>query len=317
MAEPFVGDLLEESAGRRRSGVRVGGSAWWLLLHTARSLPALLQLRFERQPSGTGTFRFGTRRAAFGAVAAAVASGTAVAGAAAFGARTLLRKPTPATSAPTAEGAPNPQPAPPAPTPAPDPPLALVLILDRSGSMSATDTESGRKSRMQLAIEGASRALRAVTVGDVLGVISFDYDARWVVDANRIGDSRDVQAADQKIAAIQPDGGTDIYRALELAYRGLRQIQAQAKHIILLTDGEQGSPAPFPTLVDALQRNGVTVSTIGIASTRGAAHTLETIARLGMGRSYVVSTADELPDVLAGEAYTAVSLVRASTPAPA
>ena len=321
MAEPFVGDLLEESALRRQTDGRRAG--WWLALHTVRSLPALLRLRIERHVSRTGRTGsgLGTRRAALGTVA--VTSGAALASVAAFGASALFRRSGGALATPSMAPTPGGSPAYPplAPTPAPllpaEPPLALVLVLDRSGSMSATDTESGTKSRMQLAIEGARRAMSAVSVGDVLGVISFDYDARWVVNAKRIGAEGDVRTAEQSIAAIQPDGGTDIYRALQFAYIGLQQVQAQAKHVILLTDGEQGSPAPFPTLVNALQREGVTVSTIGIASRGGAAGTLEFIARLGMGRSYIVHTAAELPDVLASEAHAFVSLVRGSAPARA
>jgi hypothetical protein len=265
----------------------------------------------------------GTRRLAFGGVA--LASGAMAAGAAAIGVpgafRTLLNltRVTPpdsaASTAPPPAGLPV---APAQPTPVPmvptQPPLALVLVLDRSGSMSATDTGPTRPSRMALAIEGARRALAAVSFGDLLGVISFDYDARWVVDVKRLSGAADFQDADQRLGAIQPDGGTDIYRALELAYRGLQQVSAAAKHIILLTDGEQGTPAPFPTLVAALQRSGVSVSTVGIGSRGGAAQTLEHIARLGQGRFHMVHSAEDLPDVLEDEASTFVSLVRPRTP---
>jgi Mg-chelatase subunit ChlD len=179
--------------------------------------------------------------------------------------------------------------------------------------MSATDTGVSRATRMSLAIEGARRALRTLSLGDALGVISFDYDARWVADLKQLSRSRDFDEVDQKLAGIAPDGGTDIYRALELAYRGLQQSQVRAKHVVLLTDGEQGSPAPFPTLVNAMRRADITISTIGIASKSSAATTLENIARLGQGRHSVVSTPAELPDVLAREAYAFVSQVRSLT----
>jgi Ca-activated chloride channel family protein len=72
-----------------------------------------------------------------------------------------------------------------------------------------------------------------------------------------------------------------------------------------LTDGEQGSPAPFPTLVNAMRRTGITVSTLGIGSTGSAATTLQTIARLGQGRYYVTSNARDVPRIMTQEARLA------------
>ncbi|HEV2124588.1 MAG TPA: VWA domain-containing protein, partial [Chloroflexota bacterium] len=107
------------------------------------------------------------------------------------------------------------------------------------------------------------------------------------------------------IATIQPDGGTDIYRALEMAYQGLRQVSARVKHVILLTDGEQGSPAPFAQLVTAMRRQGITVSTLGVGSTGSAVTTLQNIARIGQGRFYVASDARDVPRIMTQEARLA------------
>ena len=183
--------------------------------------------------------------------------------------------------------------------------LALVLVVDRSGSMSATDTGDRRASRMDLAKEGAIQAVETVQEGDQVGVIAFDYDARWISDVKTIRGAADTRSVADRIATIQPDGGTDIYRAMELAYRGLQQVQARVKHVIVLTDGEQGSPAPFPALVSQMRRAGMTVSTLGIGSTGSAAATLQSIARLGQGRYYVTNNAREVPRIMTQEARMA------------
>jgi Ca-activated chloride channel family protein len=183
--------------------------------------------------------------------------------------------------------------------------LALVLVIDRSGSMSATDTGDRRASRMDLAKEGAIQAVETVQEGDQVGVIAFDYDARWISDVKTIRGAADTRSVADRVATIQPDGGTDIYRAMELAYRGLQQVQARVKHVIVLTDGEQGSPAPFPTLVAAMRRAGMTVSTLGIASTGSGAATLQNIARLGQGRYYVTNNARDVPRMMTQEARMA------------
>ena len=183
--------------------------------------------------------------------------------------------------------------------------LALVLVIDRSGSMSATDTGDRRASRMDLAKEGAIQAVETVQEGDQVGVIAFDYDARWISDVKEIRGSSDMRGVADRIATIQPDGGTDIFRAMELAYRGLQQVQARVKHVIVLTDGEQGSPAPFPTLVASMRRAGITVSTLGIGSTGSAAATLQSIARQGQGRYYVTNNARDVPRIMTQEARMA------------
>jgi Ca-activated chloride channel homolog len=183
--------------------------------------------------------------------------------------------------------------------------LALVLVIDRSGSMAATDTGDRRTSRMDLAKEGAIQAVETLSEGDQVGVIAFDYDARWIVNVAPVRSRAETRAVADRIATIQPDGGTDIYRAMELAYQGLRQTSARVKHVILLTDGEQGSPAPFAQLTTAMRRQGITVSTLGIASTGSAATTLQNIARIGQGRFYATTDARDVPRIMTQEARLA------------
>ncbi|HXI15010.1 MAG TPA: VWA domain-containing protein, partial [Chloroflexota bacterium] len=183
--------------------------------------------------------------------------------------------------------------------------LALVLVIDRSGSMSATDTGDRRATRMDLAKEGAIQAVETVQEGDQVGVVSFDYDARWVAEVRHIRGAADTRAIADRIATIQPDGGTDIYRGMEMAFQGLQRVQARVKHVIVLTDGEQGSPAPFPTLTNSMRRAGITVSTLGIASTGKAAADLQNIARIGQGRYYVTNNARDVPRIMTQEARLA------------
>ena len=332
VADPFVGDLLEETHLRSRHSGNPGRAQAWLAGQVVRSLPALLSLRLHRvahstdspRPNQAAERRTGgaipTRR--FVLAASALGGGTlAVAvGVPFLGALRVARRAPGTNSGPAGPAGLSafiPQPAPPSPRTPLVPPLALVLVLDRSGSMSALEKSASPATRMQLAIEGARRALHTLSVGDAVGVVSFDYDARWVASLAQLLRPTDIDEIERKVASIAPDGGTDIYRGLEMAYRGLVSNSAAAKHVILLTDGEQGSPAPFPTLVDAMRRADITISTIGIASTGSAALTLDHIARLGQGRHTVVLTPSDLPDVFAREALTFVSQVHSVSPVPA
>lgn len=181
--------------------------------------------------------------------------------------------------------------------------LAVILVVDRSGSMSTADTSDRRATRMELAKEGAIQAVEALQEGDQVGVVAFDYTPRWTSEVRPIRGPGDVRAVTDRIAAIQPDGGTDIYAALESAYRGLQQVSARVKHVILLTDGE-GTPAPYPTLLAAMRRAGITISAVGVASESGQ-RDLQTIARLGQGRYYFSKTAQDIPKIMTQEARLA------------
>ena len=185
--------------------------------------------------------------------------------------------------------------------------LALVLVVDRSGSMSGSDTGDRRTTRMELAKEGAIQAVETLKEGDQVGVVSFDYSPRWVAEVRTIRGPADVRAVADRIATVQPDGGTDIYSALDYAHRGLQQVQARVKHIILLTDGEQGSPAPFVPLINAMRRSGITLSTVGVSGDIGsrAQADMQDWARRGQGRYYFTNTARDVPRIMTQEARLA------------
>ncbi|HEX2184513.1 MAG TPA: VWA domain-containing protein, partial [Chloroflexota bacterium] len=185
--------------------------------------------------------------------------------------------------------------------------LALILVIDRSGSMSGTDTGDRRTTRMELAKEGAIQAVETLQDGDQVGVIAFDYTPRWITEVRTIRGPGDVRAVADRIATIQPDGGTDIYSAMDAAYRGLQQVTARIKHVILLTDGEQGSPAPFVALINAMRRAGITLSTVGVSGDIGsrAQADMQDWARRGQGRYYFTNTARDVPRIMTQEARLA------------
>lgn len=184
---------------------------------------------------------------------------------------------------------------------------AIVLVLDRSGSMSAADTGDRRTTRMQLAKEGAIQAIETLQEGDQVGVVGFDYSPRWVAEVRTIRGPADIRAVADRIATVQPDGGTDIYSALDYAHKGLLQVSARIKHIILLTDGEQGSPAPFVPLLNSMRRAGITLSTVGVSGDIGsrAQGDMQDWARRGQGRYYFTNSARDVPRIMTQEARLA------------
>lgn len=181
--------------------------------------------------------------------------------------------------------------------------LALLLVIDRSGSMATADTANRRQTRMDLAKEGAIQAVETLQDGDQVGVIAFDYSPQWVVGLRSVRSPADVRSVSDRIATIHADGGTDIFRALDEAYRTLAPTSARIKHIILLTDGESPQAA-WPALMAAMRRAGITLSTVGVSSETGG-QLLQNLARLGQGRHYFTRSPDEVPQIMTKEARLA------------
>jgi hypothetical protein len=155
---------------------------------------------------------------------------------------------------------------------------------------------------MALAREGAILAVETLKVGDQVGVIAFDYTANWISDVRTIRGPADIRAVSDAIARLRPDGGTEFSDALNKAYRGLQQVEARIKHVILMTDGE-APETNLPQLLAAMRRAGITVSTVGVSgdiSGSGQA-VLQRIANAGRGRFYFTSTANDVPQILTQE----------------
>ncbi|MBI5763106.1 MAG: VWA domain-containing protein [Planctomycetes bacterium] len=161
---------------------------------------------------------------------------------------------------------------------------ALVLVLDRSGSMSGDKIEMAKK-----AAEGTAKLLSSQ---DYIGVVSFDSFPVWDVPIQKCGNKENVL---KRIRMIQPGGGTDMYPALAQAGQKLASVQAYAKRIIALTDG-QSAPGDFLGITKTFLSKGIVTSTVAVGV--GAdTNLLDSIAKAGKGRFYVANTAKQIPRI--------------------
>ena len=94
----------------------------------------------------------------------------------------------------------------------PKPTLAMVLVLDCSGSM--------KGEKMRLAKLATRQAVEALGPRDRVGVLAFEEHSRWVSPLRPCADKESVLRG---VEAIQADGGTKMYPALEQAYSVLRR----------------------------------------------------------------------------------------------
>ncbi len=168
------------------------------------------------------------------------------------------------------------------------PGVAMALVIDRSGSMTGLNIE--------MAKAACSATVSTLQGDDLVEVIAFDSEPQRYVKLQPVRYRSRIQG---DIARIQPNGGTDIFPALDMAYQDLSVVQARKKHVILLTDGV--SPAQgIRELVQAMIAESISVTTVGLGADVNA-DLLRSIADGGGGRFHAVPDPNSLPKIFTRE----------------
>jgi Ca-activated chloride channel family protein len=168
------------------------------------------------------------------------------------------------------------------------PGLDLVLVIDRSGSM------HGEK--VNMAKNAAIASLDVLKERDRLAVITFNdrYDIH--LPLNELTDKDQAISSIEEIAA---GGGTIIYPALEQAAEMLKG-SSRSKHIILLSDGQEGRTYSYSALLNSMNERGISLSTIALGSDADQAF-MQQLAQNMDGRYYYVPASADLPGIFLQE----------------
>ncbi len=179
--------------------------------------------------------------------------------------------------------------------------VAMVLVVDRSGSMSETylaPNSSARVTKMEMAKDAAYLAATQLGNSDLLGIVTFDTVAQWQVNiAPLSATANDLQAT---VGRIKPGGGTSIVSGLKTGVDGLKSVRAQAKHIVLLTDGQDRENSQYDQIIEDANRSNITVSTIGLGWDVNQS-LLQRIATQGGGQYSFADDPNNLPKIFLRE----------------
>jgi Mg-chelatase subunit ChlD len=174
------------------------------------------------------------------------------------------------------------------------PTLAMVMVIDHSGSMS----DDTGVSKLDLAIAAADAAVDELRDTDYVGVLTFDDTFTWQVTPVLASDKDAIHA---KIRNIEEGGGTTIKPALNEALNKIKNIDADTKHVVLLTDG-QGETSFYGDVMNSYEDAGVTLSTVAVGEDADTT-ILENLADACGGRYYYSDYAQDIPKIFAQEVF--------------
>jgi hypothetical protein len=181
-----------------------------------------------------------------------------------------------------------------------------LLIIDKSGSMSYDPLSAVPK--IDMAKDAAKLAVGALSDGDQIGLLAFDDTQEWVFQITTIdgqGSRDDINAA---IDGVKADGGTEIYPALSIGFDAIRSVDADVRHIVLLSDGKSrtGTLESYEQLIADGITDRTTLSTIAIGDDADT-ELLQTLAEQGNGRYHFAAKAEDIPRLTLAEAQSAGS----------
>ncbi len=184
--------------------------------------------------------------------------------------------------------------------------VALLLVIDKSGSMALDPSKS--LSKIDMAKEAARLASDALLDGDEIAILAFNDRQQWIVRLTRIEGQQDRDQIDVAVEALDSDGGTEIYPALDVGFDEISKSDASVRHIVLLSDGKSstGSRDSYTRLIADMRQSGTTLSTIAIGQDADT-DLLQYLAEQGGGRYHAASTPEEIPLLTLQEAQAAGS----------
>jgi len=176
--------------------------------------------------------------------------------------------------------------------------LSLILIIDKSGSMLGKKMLFAKKASIEL--------IKQLKPSDNFGIVAFDTSPYTIVElkSNEAAKKEIIR----KLSMLNADGGTDIFPAMDMAYRQIRQKNSKVNHVILLSDGNTKSIYyHYNKMITKFQQAHITVSTIALGTWLVNTKLLEDIAKKTKGQFYQISDIIRLPRLIVKDSEFFVS----------
>lgn len=193
--------------------------------------------------------------------------------------------------------------------------VAMAIVLDRSGSMAAGAGPGVTK--MDLANEGAARAIELLGPSDAVAVFAVDSEAHPVVPLTKVGgDAGKISSEVRRIQSM--GGGIFVFQGLNAAWEALKNSPAGQRHVVLFADAADAEePGAYKELLADMTAQGTTVSVIGLGTAGDAdAVFLMDVATRGNGRIFFNADPSQLPGIFAQETVAVARSAFLKDPVP-
>jgi Mg-chelatase subunit ChlD len=155
-------------------------------------------------------------------------------------------------------------------------PVNIIMIADTSFSMQdncdiSSAVEKLNFTRLDLVKHTMKTVVEALAPNDNLALVSFSSKATILSNLGPVNKITKI-GLNEKIDALYPNGGTNIWDALKVTIDIAKQTPEKKINILLFTDGESNNDPPrgiVPTLNDYLQTNtnmNITLNTFGFGN---------------------------------------------------
>ncbi len=180
--------------------------------------------------------------------------------------------------------------------------VSMAIVMDRSGSMGAI--VGGGLKKMDLANEGAAKAIEMLGYLDQIAVFAVDSEAHEAFGFQQVGDEGNKQTLMSACRRIQVGGGGIFtYTGLVAGWKVLKASASGTRHLILFADAADAEePGDYKALVAEMVAEGATLSVIALGTpTDPDADFLKDVADRGRGRIFFTNQAAELPMIFTQE----------------
>lgn len=171
--------------------------------------------------------------------------------------------------------------------------VAVMFVLDRSGSMAG---RAGTLYKIDLLREAVAQAVEVMRPQDVVGVVAFDRVPHWLIRPAPVEEVE--EELYRVLAGLEPEGGTDLYPAVEEALAALAEVEARVRHVLLVSDGRTARKGyEFSHLYQEVADSGIGLTAIAVGPTPDT-EILSGLAQSAGGELVLVPRMEELPRVL-------------------
>jgi hypothetical protein len=195
--------------------------------------------------------------------------------------------------------------------------VSMAIVMDRSGSMGAP--VGGGMKKMDLANEGAAKAIEMLGYTDSITVMAVDSEAHIPVGMQLIKDDANKETLMAICRRITVGGGGIFtYTGLKAGWKALKETTYGTRHLILFADAADAEePGDYKVLLEEMTKEGATVSVIALGkNTDSDAKFLEDVALRGKGRIFFTDNATELPNIFTQETVAVARSAFVEEPVP-